>query len=87
VKSDLLAEAGSAGLLALEGRGGLLRHREEPHVCATDGLPPVAARGGEERGEAVVVVAERSGVERGGREGSGRVVTMATRPWRYCSAG
>jgi hypothetical protein len=39
VKSDLLAEAGSAGLLALEGRGGLLRHREEPHVCAADGLP------------------------------------------------
>jgi len=83
---NLLAEAGGAGLLAFEGRGDLLRHSEEPHGCAADDPPLVAARG-DERGDAEeAVVVEGSGV-RGQRGRSGGVVTMATRARRYYSGG
>ena len=86
-KENLLAEAGGAGLLAFEGRGGLLRHGEEPHGCAADD-PPLAAARGDERGDAEeAVVVEGSGVRGQGGRRSGGVVTMATRARRYYSGG
>lgn len=82
---NLLAEAGGAGLLAVEGRGGLLRHREQHHGCCWLTPPPPPPPRKEE--ESVVVRSgaeemEEEGVVVRGRERRGRVAVYS-----WCGRG